>query len=730
MQDGEASKDTPSQVKRAVDEGTYLRHLLLTEPDLRDETPFTVELVLAVAKEEECKREIGTVLRRIIGDTGSLQHLGISLLPLGSGEETVDEGVARSAFPWLLRKTRDWYRSASARVREGVSAAASAPADTHEGLQEITLKDYRLPGTRTLTLQSHADLHLVHGANGSGKSTLVEAMELYLTGRIERLRDAVVHQKTSYLEVIRNRRSEPPSEVTVTLSFADGERSTHHVVKDGLEPAPPATVDSALAWRLDQPAMDRLTSAGDVERADVLLAAFFPEGTPVRKAHAEALDRVKSARESLRGFLEHLEFAEATLKRLGEGWQPRERGQQDVPYNLRLNDWLEHHVLAELAQKQLEIQETLAAAEHKEWRPLDASLAGFLRGAPSESELRAAARVSEQLRELRQKKFADLGSSTVKDVETADTGLVAYVTDREAEALDETGDWVLQAKELKELNEAEDRFGQFLQRSVLTDRKAPLGDLSVGDAGWTDAIRERLHEMRQLCQDQKKVHELPEWLPDQKLHEDERVKTLLASYEALERAEEQLRTQFLAKLSEPRFLEALNELMALFTPARWAYQDVQLNYREDETGGYLLDMDHSDLRLNSAELTVFALALFLLCAFRMDNQLRVIVLDDPLKNMDELTVTVAARGLAKLARVWKEPDISFDRKLIVFLHGTGELDTLRDALPAAVYRIPWLSPAATEAEPLSYRAVEPTRRAETQHLDRFARYRPQEPTNT
>jgi hypothetical protein len=57
----------------------------------------------------------------------------------------------------------------------------------------------------------------------------------------------------------------------------------------------------------------------------------------------------------------------------------------------------------------------------------------------------------------------------------------------------------------------------------------------------------------------------------------------------------------------------------------------------DRPGGQL-PRTRADVRLNTAELNVFTLALFLLCAVRLPNPLRLLILDDPLQNMDELTV--------------------------------------------------------------------------------------------
>jgi hypothetical protein len=62
------------------------------------------------------------------------------------------------------------------------------------------------------------------------------------------------------------------------------------------------------------------------------------------------------------------------------------------------------------------------------------------------------------------------------------------------------------------------------------------------------------------------------------------------------------------------------------------------------------------------------------------------VLDDPLQNMDELTVTTLARGIAKVSRLWS------DRwKLLLFFHGQEDRERFRREVPLATYLLPWFS---------------------------------------
>lgn len=180
----------------------------------------------------------------------------------------------------------------------------------------------------------------------------------------------------------------------------------------------------------------------------------------------------------------------------------------------------------------------------------------------------------------------------------------------------------------------------------------------------------------------------------------ERLRQAHAAGAHAQRVGVEVRQSFIAKLAAHDegamgLVDALNELMALFTPARWAYEDVQLRFEEGdaprlqfETGSAgSTQRSRADLRLNTAQLNAFVLALFLLCAPRVSNPLGLLVLDDPLQNMDELTVTTLARGLAKLMRV-----LPRRWTLMMLFHGEGDLARFHDEVECGVYLLPWLSP--------------------------------------
>lgn len=148
--------------------------------------------------------------------------------------------------------------------------------------------------------------------------------------------------------------------------------------------------------------------------------------------------------------------------------------------------------------------------------------------------------------------------------------------------------------------------------------------------------------------------------------------------------------------------QALNEMTALFTPARWAYRDVvpSASLRSSEQS---LDLQaygiSAKFLLNTAELNTLALSIFLLCSRRDENPLRMLVLDDPLQNMDELTVTTIARGLARILRLWKR-HIDHDAspwRVLLLLHGEDDVERIRSEVPCDVHLLPWLAPSAAAA---------------------------------
>ena len=91
----------------------------------------------------------------------------------------------------------------------------------------------------------------------------------------------------------------------------------------------------------------------------------------------------------------------------------------------------------------------------------------------------------------------------------------------------------------------------------------------------------------------------------------------------------------------------------------------------------------AEMRLNTAEMNLVVLALFLQCAPSIGNPLGTILLDDPLQNMDDLTSATLARGISKLAALLPQ-----GWQIVLMLHWDDDLETFRRevATIAAIWR--------------------------------------------
>lgn len=181
--------------------------------------------------------------------------------------------------------------------------------------------------------------------------------------------------------------------------------------------------------------------------------------------------------------------------------------------------------------------------------------------------------------------------------------------------------------------------------------------------------------------------------------------------EKVKQLEKQVEQKFLNKIKSIQ--TPLNELMSLFTPARWAYEDLHIDGDESAVAlslkaqGAQKNNDNdtkespesnsnsnvgAELIFNTAELNVFTLALFLLCAKPDPEFGGLLVWDDPLQNMDELTVTTLARGLARLQPLLE----ARGAKLVMFFHGVDDLARFKNIVHAESIKLPWVSPMMGE----------------------------------
>lgn len=807
-------------IANTVDQATYMRHLLLmacenqiidAQNDSRIPRPFSVELVLITT--ETHMPVIGNALREIVSETDYLYSIGINVLPYS--ETNDDEGKARRrAFSWLLRETNAWYVTKDAQMK--------AKNKMFNTVEALTVDNYRLYGERALNFDPKAQIHLVHGQNGSGKSALVEALELVVTGSVDRLeqgRQEIVNQALDYSSTIQNHDANSPA--TIKLTFKESDEIGYEVTDKTqkrmvLKPSVPLGIN-ANSFRLDQTVMDKLTRLGNDERAKVFLDAFFPEEKPKVDQHyiAERAvdehqrtldDLVKESdlvddKNALPTFIKEfswlgeegslitsaaerflpfsLDILQALLPRFTEiteqvtAWEQKTFTVNELPDRLKimddllrqirpfidstvqqleqayellgslknwsvtgakiagddfseaLNSWLENHILADLADKQVKVSLTLLEADQRNWKA-DSKIVNAIKW-PSEGETNKLAEHGQVWNKER-----DIGYQQVMSMyehgprSSSGSQLVRpTLTIQQINNLDKVGHWLFDIT----LFDAAKPFGQLLQTAIIENKRVKIGDEALGNKSWTTKIEARITRLLNALEILQKANNKNTWKNSSQRFSN--TQALLAKYkewqvagEALAKATALMEQSFIKRID--KLNAPLNELMALFTPARWAYKDIALSHLvvPEEKGNKIKHQvamriageasGDASLIFNTAELNLFTLALFLLCARRVKNPYHVLVWDDPLQNMDELTATTLARGLAKVNQLWRDDDW----QMLLFFHGKDDLERFRGEVPAAVYSLPWLSPAVKDKAPQIKRQDNPFS-YEFQRLDKL-----------
>lgn len=215
-------------------------------------------------------------------------------------------------------------------------------------------------------------------------------------------------------------------------------------------------------------------------------------------------------------------------------------------------------------------------------------------------------------------------------------------------------------------------------------RRITFGDVVIGSPGWANLplqITDRVQHVLRSVEDGRNSGVAP----------SQRLADLAGLYESLEeysRKEMELSSSFMRKLDP--FAEAVNEIVALMTAARWAYDPLRLTVNEQGTGlpiaierseGWSIGVEAI---LNTAELNVLTLALFLLLAPRMANDARLLVLDDPWHAMDEQSAATASRALAQILRI-----LPPEWRVLALVHGDFHAATLTQETSAEQRSLSW-----------------------------------------
>jgi hypothetical protein len=282
----------------------------------------------------------------------------------------------------------------------------------------------------------------------------------------------------------------------------------------------------------------------------------------------------------------------------------------------------------------------------------------------------------------------------------SDSPVRRTLTSSEIGCLNQAGLWLDTLKSPNAL-----AFGDLFVQALSGDNAVTLPKVVIGSPpGLNPAIAEAkdLIGAAQSLEEQAARNELSATANFQKTCD------LLSAARLLQASKEQLPKSFFLQLvgGDPAvrvdLVAAFNELLALSTPARWAYRDIELKPAVENGNAALgmetLDGGRVDLLFNTAELNASALTLFLLLAPRLSGPLRVLILDDPFQNMDELTVTTLARAFARLVRLVEVYPARW--RIMALFHGAENVERIRQETPCAVYNLPWLRLTGSSAEEL------------------------------
>jgi len=785
-----AAGDFVAAARHAVEEAVQLRQLLLEAAEASDppQRALQVELVLLVpsATGDDAQRRLADEFNHIARHTHYVRLIGLNLLPMPTRGD-IDRAALRRAFCWLLHDTRAWFKE---QLPE-----PGPPAPPHRW--QLRLHDYRMAGERSFGVgDGRGRLHLVHGHNGAGKSSLVEALELLLTHKVQRLDHG---GQSPYFGAIRHRpRNEPPPSAAARAELElDGEFFARCVIDAAGQTfargAP--SVQRAQSFRIDQAFMNDLVRADGAGRAILFLEAFAPNDNqlladvrekqdvfeqawaklpaallpattpddmalrlrwaqeqlaaltvtrtgapvlgwlallpmtaaelallaPVRRGLAEQLEALAAAPASAApSLLSHIDGELAALRdalpamaadlRLAlrvmhefAPWEAAGQVHRGSSFEHDLQRWLELMALVDLSRKYGDVVQTLSRAAEQGWAP-DVADAKALPALPPDGDgvarvRQRGAELQQELNDARERLRAWQGNDAPrqrarKSAKAGTPPSRRYLLSlAEQQGLDRAGAWLPAAA-------APLPLGQWFAQALARNQAVTLADGVIGAPG---GLQRPIEQAQALIATIDAVLERPKSAWHSSSAALRRAEAAVKAAAALHEARSRLSGSFFQKLVEadagsPQdtrhtqhlLQDAVNELLALATPARWAYSDIGL--RTVVQGGraelgLAAQGTRADLLLNTAELSAFTLVLFLLLAPRVDNPLRVLVLDDPLQNMDEMMVCTLARALASLLSVFPK-----GWSVLAFFHGMDDMERIREEAPAEVYHLPWARP--------------------------------------
>lgn len=509
--------------------------------------------------------------------------------------------------------------------------------------------------------------------------------------------------------------------------------------KDGRNPSPEHAIEKLTDLVTDSTPASRFVRWSGLEGD---LAGLVPDSLPALKAHWSAdlgkqlagklsesrrdnlltqLDDSFAATElDARSLQSAIEMALPLLRSLDQ-WEARSGAVDGTIEEFAdcLNDWLEKHADWDLAEKSRQLVATKVRLTADGGNGDAEGLSQVADESDSESGETLQSRLdvlSESARRLDTQR--EEAHRRVLDFRLADDSGETSSTDRPHLSTS-----ALEALDRVATTRDSDSFSAIVHRAVQSREPEDFlvnlsdSDLISAQIGRPGGLKPLIDSVERQLSDVQKLLKTLEKRKTAFAQIPLKLKRLRETAEACQQEGSQLIGELKRSLEGP-LQHALNELLALMTPARWAYHDVisksDFDKRSNEWNLSVQrpgnnrngDETESDddgnlgfaLFLNTAELNSFALALFLLCAPKLDNPLRLLVLDDPFQNMDELTISTISRAIGRLMRLWQNVAGGLELwNLLVLVHGEGTMSRIRNEVACSAAYLPWLQPRELDA---------------------------------
>ena len=402
--------------------------------------------------------------------------------------------------------------------------------------------------------------------------------------------------------------------------------------------------------------------------------------------------------ESIPATIPNLQTALGILQEFGD-WEAKGLVKRGVSFREDLDRWLELQALADLIGRQRDTSRIVFDGRQAGWEPdkvqADLLILDHIDDRRLASLQERAAELERQLADARAR--VHTWRESPEGILRGGSKAVATprrqtLSPREITSLNKVGDWL-------DATAGTTSFGDAFQQAIMHDRPQTAGSVTIGEKNQLDAP---IEELKSLLAGAQKLTGLG---APGTITVTARLQQARSIYEDAQRMQTQsteTAKSFFLRLAMNnskilhQLTEAFNELLALMTPARWNYRDVVIRPAtagaKPTVGFGTEDYARADLIFNTAELNASALTLFLLLAPRLPNPLQVLILDDPLQNMDDLTVVTLARALARLLPIYPPGWL-----LLALFHGKSDVDHLREETLCRVYSLPWLQ-ASTEED--------------------------------